>query len=92
MKRFALLAVAALTVVPFTASAENKFIPTPMSDIVIGSASCMSGAACGGVGESRPVSYFLRNGMTVARLNEINELIEIDENTVFPPFTLVRTS
>jgi hypothetical protein len=61
--------------------------------IKLGSISCLDGAECAGIGENKPASFFTTfDGSSIDDLNELNELIDIDPDTIIPADTLVRTS
>ncbi|MEO1555522.1 MAG: hypothetical protein AAFS01_03755 [Pseudomonadota bacterium] len=61
--------------------------------VLVGSRECLAEvpAECGGIGIPTTVSDHLFNGIDVDQLNELNDLLEINENTIFPPNTMVRT-
>lgn len=63
--------------------------------ISLGSMQCISKppAACGGIGEPRPASYFLRGSLTLEQLDNFNELIQIRSgDQMIEENTLVRTA
>lgn len=66
-------------------------------EIILGSAHCAVGGdvvCASGSGVPKHIRQYVRHPYSpekVAEIDRLNELLEINENTIIPPFTMIRT-